>query len=233
MRAAENPVSKIIMKNKILLISSLLFSSLSYGQQTPTIGIRAGLVSSNIQGDLVKTLTGLTDLSNGMVNTSSHTGFFSGISTTIPVSKSFSVEPGIYYSQKGYELKGALDIKGIDFLGANAKAVLLSQYIDIPILLKANFNGFQVFAGPQLSYLVKSDLKISAGALGINLLSKTIDASSQFNSWDAAMTGGVGYQFQNGVNIAASYDYGLLKIDGNRNANAFNHAIKLGIGFHF
>ncbi|MEO6136036.1 MAG: porin family protein [Ginsengibacter sp.] len=221
------------MKNKTLLIFTLLISSLSYAQQTPTIGIKAGIISSGIQGDMVKTLTGLTDLSNGIITTSNHTGFFTGISTTIPVSNLLSVESGIYYSQKGYELKGALDLKGIDFLGANAKAVLLSQYIDVPILMKANFNGFQVFAGPQLSYLIKSDLKTTAGALGINLLSKTIDASAQFNSWDAAMTGGIGYQFQNGVNITASYDYGLLKIDANRNANAFNHAVKVGIGFNF
>lgn len=221
------------MKNKTLLFSSLLISSFSYAQQTPSFGIKAGVVSSGIQGDMIKTLTGLKDLSNGFVKTSNHTGFFTGISTTIPVSNSFSLESGIYYSQKGYDLKGTLSIKGMDFLSANAKSVLLSQYIDVPILLKANFNGFRVFAGPQLSYLIKSDLKTSAGILGLNLLSKTIDASTQFNSWDAAMTGGIGYQFENGVNITAAYDYGLLKIDAHRNANAFNHAVKIGIGFNF
>jgi hypothetical protein len=34
----------------------------------------------------------------------------------------------LYYSQKGYELKGALNVKGIGFLGANAKAKLNAQY---------------------------------------------------------------------------------------------------------
>ena len=65
---------------------------------------------------------------------------------------------------------------------------------------------------------------------GINLLNKTMDATSQFNRWDAAVTGGIGYQFSNGINLTASYDYGLLKTDANKNINAYNHAIKLSIG---
>lgn len=182
------------MKKQILLSVCIAVSSLAFAQVKPSFGIRAGLSSSGMRGDAVNSLKSTLNFANGMITTNDHTGFFAGTCATIPVSDVFSVEPALYYSQKGYELKGSFSIKGLDFLGANAKANLTSQYIDIPVLLKANMDGFQVFAGPQASYLVQADLRTTAGALGINLLNRKIDASTQFNRWDAGVTGGIGYQ---------------------------------------
>lgn len=221
------------MKKKILLIISVLISSFGFAQTTPSFGVRAGIISSGMRGDAVNNFNNLLDFTNGRVTTKDYTGFFAGGYTTIPVSENFSIEPGVYYSLKGYEMDGELNVKGLDFLGAKAKAVLQSQYIDVPVLLKANFGGFGIFAGPQISYLAHSDLKTTGGVLGINLLNKTMDATSQFNRWDAAVTGGVSYQFTNGINIMASYDYGLSKVDANSNINAYNRGIKLGIGVNF
>ncbi|MEO6818605.1 MAG: porin family protein, partial [Ginsengibacter sp.] len=156
-----------------------------------------------------------------------------GVNANIPIDANISIEPGLYYTQKGYDLKGDFGIKGIEFLGANAKASLITQYIDLPVLLKGNFGGLLIFAGPQVSYLAQANLKTTAGVLGINILNKTIDASGQFNRWDAGVTGGIGYQFTNGMNIMASYDYGLMKVDANQTVNAYNRAIKIGIGVNF
>ncbi len=218
------------MKKKILLIISVVISTLSFAQIQPSFGVKAGILSSGMRGDAVDNFNNLLDFSKGNITTKNYTGFFAGGYVNVPVSENFSIEPGMYYSLKGYELDGALNIKGLNFLGAKAKAVLQSQYIDVPLLLKANFNGFQIFAGPQISYLAKSDLKTTAGVLGINLLNNTMDATSQFNRWDAGVTGGIGYQFSNGMNISASYDYGLSRADAGKNINAYNHGIKVGIG---
>ena len=144
-----------------------------------------------------------------------------------------SLEPGLFYSEKGYDLIGSLNIKGVGFLGANAKAKLQSTYIDIPLLLKVNISGLQLFAGPQFSYLMKANLNTTASILGFNLVNSNMDATQQFNRWDAAITGGLGYKLTNGINISASYDYGLSKLDANKNANAYNNAIKLGVGIEF
>ena len=149
------------------------------------------------------------------------------------MSEAVSLEPGLYYAQKGYELTGELAIKGAEFLGANARARLTSHYVDLPVLVKVNMSGFQVFAGPQLSYLAKSDLRTTAGVLGFNLLNKTMDATEQFNRWDAGVTGGVGYQFANGLSLTAAYDHGLMKTDKNQNMDAYNRAFKVGLGFRF
>lgn len=205
----------------------------SSAQSSPSFGVKAGISSSGLKGDAATSLNNLLDFTNDRVTTSNRTGFFAGAFADVPLSGNISIEPGIYYTDKGYQLTGDLNLKGLEFLGANATANLHSGYIDIPVLLKANFDGFQVFAGPQVSYLLQSDLKLKAGALGINLVNKTIDATGQFNRWDAGVTGGLGYQFNNGLSITGSYDYGLMKQDANKNMDLYNRGFKLGLGLRF
>jgi hypothetical protein len=221
------------MKKQILLFASVVITATSFAQSKPSFGIRAGVSSSAMKGDAVNSLQDLLDYTNGHISTSNHTGFFAGANASIPVSELVSIEPGIYYTQKGYDMKGELNLKGVEFLGANAQAKLSSHYIDVPVLVKLNFNGLQLFAGPQVSYLAKADLRTTAGALGFNVLDKTMDATDQFNQWDAGVTGGIGYQFPNGFNISASYDHGLSKVDANRNFDSYNRSFKAGIGFNF
>lgn len=202
-------------------------------QSKTSFGVRGGLSTANMQGDAVENLNSLLDYTDGMITTKNRTGFFAGAYTAIPLTENVTIEPGVYYTQKGYELRGDLNLKGLDFLGANAKAQLTSQYVDMPLLIKGNFGGFQVFAGPQVSYLVKADLATTAGVLGINLLNRKMDATEQFNRWDAGITGGVGYQFANGFNILAAYDHGLSKVDANQNLNSYNRSFKVGVGMSF
>src|SRR5690349_21296578 len=163
------------MKTRILLFTALIVSSLSYAQEKPSFGLRAGLTSTGMKGEAVNNLQNLLDYTDGMVTTSNRAGFFAGAYASIPLSEIISVEPALYYSQKGYQMRGELNLKGADFLGASATARLNTQYIDMPVMLKANFNGLQVFAGPQVSYLAQADLRTSAGVLGFNLLNKTMD----------------------------------------------------------
>lgn len=228
------------MKKQILFTCSIIICSLSFAQVktvksafTPSFGIRAGLSSSGMNGDAITGLNNLLNFSSGMVTTSDHPGFFAGVYASVPVGPNMSIEPGLYYSEKGYDLKGALNVKGAEFLNANAKAQLQADYIDIPLLVKISVGGMRIFAGPQISYLTKANLHTTAGLLGINLLSTNMDATSQFNRLDAGLTGGIGYQFTNGLNLMASYDYGLTKVDANKNINAYSHAIKIGVGISF
>ena len=221
------------MKKQILLLTVTVISITGWSQTAPSIGIKAGLSSASMRGDAVNNLNNLLDYADGMVTTRNRTGFFAGAYATIPLSEKISLEPGLYYTQKGYELRGELGFKGLEFLGANAKATLQSDYIDIPLLLKANLGGLQVFAGPQISYLAQSKLRSSAGVLGLNLFNNSLDATDQFNRWDMAATAGIGFQFKGGVNLSAAYDYGLSKVDANKNVNGYNSAIKIGLGISF
>ncbi len=221
------------MKKQILLIITILVSTFTFAQTTPAFGVRAGVSYAGVRGDAVDNLNKLLDFTGGAIKPSNTTGFFAGAYASLPVTDVISVEPGLYYSQKGYELNGALNLKGVQFLGASAKAKLQLQYIDVPVLVKANFGGLQLFAGPQVSYLAHADLRTTAGILGINLLNSNTDATAQFNKWDVAVTGGIGYQLTNGVNLMASYDYGLSKMDANQHIKSYNNAFKVGVGISF
>jgi hypothetical protein len=69
--------------------------------------------------------------------------------------------------------------------------------------------------------------------LGISLLNKKLDLTDNFNRMDVAISGGIGYAFENGFNIKAGYDHGLAKLDKNDNFKAYNRAVKLSLGFSF
>ena len=221
------------MKKQILLSAFTLIAFISFAQKSPSFGIRGGLSSAGMRGDAVNNLQSLLDFADGMITTTDRNGFFAGAYTSIPIGKVMSIEPALYYSQKGYNMTGEFNIKGAEFIGANAKARLNTSYIDLPVILKANMNGFQVFAGPQVSYLAGADLKTTAGVFGFNLFKRTMDAKEQFNDWDASVTGGVGYQFTNGLNVMASYDYGLSKVDKDKKMEGYNRSFKIGLGMSF
>jgi Outer membrane protein beta-barrel domain len=220
------------MKKKILLPFSLLLSVASFAQHI-SYGTAAGTAIAGMRGDAVRNVEQLLNFTNGIISTRSVTGYYAGGYTNIPVGNNLSVEPGLYYAVKGYQLSGAYSVKGIDILSGNATARFSIAYIDMPVVLKASFNGFQVFAGPQVSYLTNASLKTSAGIAGFNLLNSELDVSSKFNRWDVAVTGGVGYQFTNGIRITAAYDRGLSKVTAGQNTAAYNQVFKIGAGISF
>ena len=222
------------MKQHVLVLAGLLASAVTFAQTKPSVSVRAGVSSASIVGNASQSLNSLVDYTDGIFQTQSKMGVFAGASVNIPLGGAVSVEPGLYYDQKGYQLKGSYEFKGIaSVLSPSAKAQLNQHYISMPVLLKGNFNGFEVFGGPQLSYLAKSDLHVTAGALGFNAYNDHFNTADQFNKIDVGLTGGVGYQFANGFNIRAAYDRGLTKVDANRNMDAYNQAFKVGVGFKF
>lgn len=222
-----------LMKKQLLLGVLLIAATASFSQTKPSFGIEAGITSSSIKGDAAKGLDQLVGFANGAITTAPKNGIYAGVNADFPISSNFSINPGLTYTQRGYEMMGEMTIKGAEVLSPSAKATLTSHYIDLPVLLKGNFNGLQVFVGPQVSYLASADLKTSAGVAGFNFFKKTFDASNQLNQWDAGVKAGVGYQFDNGINLAASYDHGLMKTDANKNFDAYNRSLKVGIGFRF
>lgn len=221
------------MKKQILLLVAIAITTISFAQKKTSAGIKAGISHSGLRGNAMNNLQELIDFADGYISTSNRTGFFAGANIAVPLTNNISIEPGLYYSQKGYALKGEMNIKGLEFLGANAKASLNTQYIDLPVLVKASLGGFQLFGGPQLSYLAKADLRTTAGALGFNLYDNKFDATDELNKWDAGLVGGLGYQLSNGMNISASYEHGLSKVDANKRFESYNRSFKIGVGFSF
>jgi len=221
------------MKKLYTTITAITVFAAATSAQT-SFGVTAGVINSTWKGDALNSLNNVIDLSQGFITTKSKTGFTIGGYASIPVSEVISFEPGIAYAQKGYTMKGDLKIDALKFLGANASAKVEAHYIDVPLMLKATVaKGLNIYAGPQLSYMAKSNLHVNAGILGISLYNSRLDITDNFNRIDAGVSGGIGYQFNNGLNIKAMYDHGLAKLDKNENFKAYNRDFKVTVGFTF
>ncbi len=199
-----------------------------------TFGVSAGVVNSNWKGDALNSLNNVIDLTNGFISTKSKTGFTIGGYANIPVSEKIAVVPGLNYTERGYGMRGDLKIAALKFLGVNASANVESHYIDVPLAVKAEVaKGLSIYAGPQVSFLTKTNVHVKTSILGISLYNNKLDITDNFNRVDMGLTGGVAYQFDNGFNIKAGYDRGLTKLDKNDNFKAYNNALKLTVGFTF
>ena len=222
------------MKQKILLTIISTFLLLNLIQAQVSYGVRSGVNFAKWQGDDLQIIEDLLDKTDGYLVTKGRTGLHIGGYVHIPISETISFEPGLEYSKKGYSIKGDFQIPALKYFGINIGAQVQSHYIDIPLVLKANvYKGFQVYAGPQVSYLVRSTLNAKLGVLGISIFNKGFGITERFNKVDLGLTGGLGYQFDNGINIQAGYDYGLSKLDKNDNYAAYNRVVKVSVGYTF
>jgi hypothetical protein len=221
----------MIKKICFSIISVLMINSL-YAQVT--YGIRSGINYATWKGDDVQIIEDLLDKTDGYVVAKGRTGMHIGGYVHIPISEVFAFEPGLGYSKKGYSLKGDFQIPVLKYFNINARAQVQSHYIDIPLVMRANvYKGLNVYAGPQVSYLVRSTLNAKLGVLGITLFNRGFGITERFNKLDMGLTGGIGYQFDNGLNLQAGYDYGLSKLDKNDNYSAYNRVVKVSVGFSF
>jgi Outer membrane protein beta-barrel domain len=222
------------MIKKLFATGFFTLTMMNFINAQVSYGIRSGVNYATWKGDDIQIIEDLVDKTDGYVVTKGRTGMHIGGYVHIPISEVFVFEPGLEYSKKGYSLKGDFQIPVLKYLGINARAQVQSHYIDIPLVIKANvYKGLQVYAGPQVSYLVRSTLNAKIGVLGITLFNRGFGITNRFNKIDAGLTGGLGYQFSNGLNVQAGYDYGLSKLDKNDNYEAYNRVVKVSVGYTF
>lgn len=215
----------------LTIISTLL---LNFANAQISYGLLLGANFSKWQGQDLQIVEDLVDKTDGWLVTKGKTGFHVGGYVNIPISETFSFEPGLAYSKKGYSIKGDLKIDALKFLAINARAQVQQHYIDMPLYVKATIvKGLNIYAGPQVSYLVRSSLNAKVGVLGISLFNKGIGITERFNKVDLGLSGGIGYRFDNGINLRAGYDYGLSRLDKNNNYDAYNRVIKVSVGYTF
>lgn len=124
-------------------------------------------------------------------------GLNAGVTAEISLGSGFAIEPGVFYSMQGFKASGG----GVD-------AKLKNDYINVPVLAKYYvYEGLNVFAGPQVGFLVNS--KVTGSASGV---SASIDMKDAFKTVDFAAVIGVGYQLPIGLNFAANYNFGLINV---------------------
>jgi len=147
---------------KLFALTLLLLSTGQCFAQV-IFGLKAGLNLANILDK--------DDNATYSSNYKYKTGFHFGATAEFPVSKVFSIEPGLLYSQKGF-LKpvSASAFDGLALSSAEIKATF--SYLEIPVnaVYKIDLRGtkFLISGGPFLGYALSAKLKATEAVLGDN-----------------------------------------------------------------
>jgi len=215
-----------------LLVAFTTVTIASNAQVKPVI--KAGVIQSTWKGEARQSFDQLIDKADGYITTRNRTAFYVGAGVELPLGNVVLIEPSLMYTQRGYGIKGNLTINDMKIDALDARATAQMHYIDLPVLLKVKpVAGLQLFAGPQVSYLVKNNLRADVSVLGFSLINSDMDITDQFNRWDIGVTGGMGYEFANGIGITAAYERGFQRLDKNQNFKVFNEGYKAGLTYRF
>jgi len=231
------------MKKTILTVFAAVCAFTASAQfsepNKPTFGIKAGVnfasVSVTQQG------------SSANYGSGTLTSFSAGAFADLPIGTNFSIQPGLYYSGKGYNVKANFNL-GEDFNVSAEETVKLS-YIQLPLPLLYNASNsagkFFFGAGPYAAAAIKAKGKAS-GVIDIDLGEEqmsgsdedeqdlTIGKNGDVKRLDYGVTGLVGFRLNNGLLISANYDLGLANIYNTDDTQKMKtRTIGVSLGFSF
>ncbi|TXE09305.1 PorT family protein [Gelidibacter salicanalis] len=152
------------------------------------------------------------------------TSFHGGIMIEIPVFEKLSFQPELLYTSLGTK--------------EDDNSELRLDYLTLPMMVKYYVaDNFSLEIGPQIGILLSAESKVEGEGEG--------DAKEFFKDFDAALNLGIGYKFDNGLNLGARYNLGLIKIidlsdffsDGffsdDGDIKAYNSVVQISVGYFF
>ena len=220
-------------------VCSLAASAQFSNPNKPAFGIKGGAnfasVSISQEG------------SSASYGTGTLTNFSAGVFADLPLSERFSVQPGLFYSGKGYKVN--LNFGFGSEMDFNAESSLKISYVQLPVnfLYNAELKFGKLFfgAGPFLAAAIKAKGKAS-GNIEVDIDGEVIsdsDATSEdleigsngdIKRLDYGATGLIGLKFNNGLLLSANYDYGLANIYAPGEGQKMKtRTIGVSVGFSF
>lgn len=183
------------MKQKmVLLLMVIVIATSSFAQKT-SIGFSAGATVASMH---VK----VSDIST---TTKSKVGMTAGIYAITPVGKSLVFLPAINFVQKGAVPKG---------LQPDEKEKITLNYIEVPLNFAFRTRGFMIGAGPSVAFGISGHDKYSSSTQPEEKTSIKWGNSDEddLKRMDVGANFLTGYQFSNGLMVAANYNLGLSNL---------------------
>ena len=212
------------MKKTIIILCTLFLSASAIAQdQKVKLGIKAGLN--------LATLT----LDESELDSSSKAGFTAGVMVEIPMTKKFSLQPEIMYSQQGTKTS----FSDSDVTNSNYESTIKLNYLNIPVMLKYYVKeGLSVQAGPQIGILLKANNKYKDNFLGYDN-QESFDLKEYSSGIDTSVNVGLGYQFKDKFYTDLRYNISYSNVFKDGDTNHFidndmkNRVLQITIGYFF
>jgi hypothetical protein len=132
-------------------------------------------------------------------------GYHGGFFISVRIADNFTIEPGIQYSAKGWSVSGTLNDGQTSVEGTLTNKI---NYIDAPLMFRVFLKGFNLGVGPQISLPLTSDLAFE-GTVNGQSGSSNFSNIEELNDFDVAVALSIGYEFDFGLSLHATYDLGL------------------------
>jgi hypothetical protein len=186
------------MKKIMMIACGLLMASVSVNAQGLTFGAKAGVNYANV---------------SNVEDSKATIGFHVGGIANYAFNESWSIQPEVLFSTKGYSFEVLDETSNVTF-----------SYIEIPVSVK---------------YTLSNSLNFSAGPyVGILMSAKAedLDLKEFTNSTDIGFGAGVGYSLDNGLGFGLRYSMGLTgiakeEVDGEETSN--HSVIGLSVSYMF
>ena len=205
------------MKNIVTILSAalvLLASAPVFAQ--PAVG--AGYLNSV---DVVK--------SGNTTNSDPLSGFYAGVSFTVPVASGINFTPGVYY---GYAAKS----NATDLIITKLSGKREDHFINVPLHFSYGLDlspelRFFAYAGPSVSLGVASKVTSTVGSSSGSY--DRYQENSDLNRFDILVGGGVGVEVMNMFRLNIGYDLGMLNRYNNTNTQYRRNQLTAGVAFLF
>lgn len=164
------------------------------------------------------------DVPGDTYETNRKTSFYGGFFANIPLGGMLRFQPEVLYSSQGAKVINNFtsgSVTGTDRYEQDL------GYIAVPLMFQVQSpGGFFIEAGPQLSYLVTDKRNETSSR-----------PETDFDRFDIAASGGLGYLSRVGLGLNARYNFGLANIvndGGNKDGLEMkNSVIQIGLVYQF
>ncbi|WP_343530610.1 porin family protein [Pedobacter sp.] len=207
------------MKKIVILVLGLFITGLTANAQSTDSFIRLGIKGGASFSNIIK------DDGNNDFKTDYLVGYHVGATLDIKLLENLAFTPELLYSTKGYKLESGL-----------GKFTQTTHFIDVPILASIKLaEGFNVVAGPQVSFLLSTKNKFENG---FSSAEQQIveDESDRFKKSLLGGVIGARFDLSNKVGIYGRYaiDFQKNNENGSTTTPEFkNQGFQVGLGIKF
>ncbi|MET3980428.1 hypothetical protein ABIB62_003029 [Mucilaginibacter sp. UYP25] len=219
------------MKKAIFLVS-LMAATYTLSAQSVKFGIRGGLNLATVDRGSIPEGNETNNLA----------AFNGGLFANIRLGN-WAVEPGLFYSLKGFKAnyETTRNVNGGSTENVSFGGTIKYNYLELPvnILYNVKLTPGKVFfgGGPYAGYLMSANAKSTSTVGGVKQPDQTFNYTIGNNVDDLKrMDYGVnilaGFAFNNGFQLSAGYGYGLTNIAPGQNDNKIkNRVFNVSVGY--